>query len=459
MLGWVFLVSGSPEENRISVYSSVAQYSAAINSKNNIDYVGLMDLIEPLGNVTAKVSGERWALRYNDVQCEFQAGKTRARVRGSDFDLPNPFLIENGRGLVPVSSLSTLLPRIVGGPIVFNQNARRLLIGNVAVHFTAEVTKTAPPKLVMNFSAPVNPIIATEPGKVRMVFNHDPVVAPGSQTLTFGSTAIPSASFQESNGQAELVVMTTNAAMATFSNDGRTITIAPPIVAVSQTQNPAPAQTPTQTAAPAVIASSETTGAAQHIFAVIDAAHGGDERGAALTDQLAEKDVTLAFARRLRQEFIARGLTTSLVRDGDTTLTLDQRAAMSNATGASLYLSIHATSEGNGVRLYSALLPAGGENRGLFVDWDTAQSSSEGLSQATEASVAAELRNKQIAVRALIAPLRPLNNVVSAAIAVEVGPPAGGVSQLNSPQYFGTVAEAIGSGVAGMRDKLQAAHK
>ena len=56
-------------------------------------------------------------------------------------------------------------------------------------------------------------------------------------------------------------------------------------------------------------------------FVVMDASHGGDERGAALTDQLAEKDVTLAFARRLHQELQARGFTALLLRDADTTIT------------------------------------------------------------------------------------------------------------------------------------------
>src|SRR5260370_23822955 len=38
--------------------------------------------------------------------CEFIAGKTRARIRGHDFDLPANFLLGNAQGLVPVSSRS-----------------------------------------------------------------------------------------------------------------------------------------------------------------------------------------------------------------------------------------------------------------------------------------------------------------------------------------------------------------
>jgi N-acetylmuramoyl-L-alanine amidase len=188
---------------------------------------------------------------------------------------------------------------------------------------------------------------------------------------------------------------------------------------------------------------------------VVDASHGGGERGAALTDQLAEKDVTLEFARRLRQELDSRGLATLLVRDGDLTLTSDQRAATVNATNPAIYICIHAASQGSGIRLYTALTSGGGGNRGPFLDWDTAQTSFLGKSQAAAAGVAAELRNKQVQVRSLAAPLRPLNNIITAAVAVEVAPAGTDVSQLTSSTYQQLIAGAVAAGIADVRDKLQ----
>jgi N-acetylmuramoyl-L-alanine amidase len=456
------LVSGSSEEKRISVYASIANYSLPVVQRNNLDYVGLLELLEPLGAVNARVNGDHWKFRFNDAESEFVAGKIRARIRGNDFDLPSVFLLEKGRGLVPLSSLNTLLPRILGGPVTFNQGARRLFVGNVAVHFTAQIDKTPPAKLVMNFTSPVNPTISTEPGKLRMVFTHEPVVAPGSPTLTFDSKVIPSASFMESNGAAEIEVASNVPVMATFSNDGRTITIAAPSETQAQSLAQPPAQTQSQAQPaippqPTIIASTGAPApAAQHIFAVVDASHGGDERGAALTDQLPEKDVTLGFARALRAEMLARGLPTLLVRDGDVTLTLDQRAAMSNASGEAIYICLHATSEGPGVRLYTALMPAaGGDTHGLFLDWNTAQMQFETASSAAEAAIAAELRNKQVPVRMMSAPLRPLNNITAAAVAVEVSPTSNSVSQLMLPDYQQLVAGAVAAGVVDIRDKLQ----
>src|SRR5271170_2319387 len=264
-LASALLVYSAPEEKRVSIYSNAANYSLPVLERNGDEYVGLLELFEPLGAVSAKTSGPHWKFHYYDVESEFTAGKTRARIHGSDYDLPSNFLLDNQRGLVPLSCLGTLLPRILGGPVTFNQNSRRLFIGNVAVHFTAQVSKTTPPKLVMNFTAPVNPMIGTEPGKLRMAFNHEPVVAPGSQALTFDSTIIPSAAFQENNGSAEVVVAASVPLMASFANNGRTIIIEPvpqppaPTQATAapvQPQNTAGATTPSPvpvTAAPAPI--------------------------------------------------------------------------------------------------------------------------------------------------------------------------------------------------------------
>jgi N-acetylmuramoyl-L-alanine amidase len=451
LLASALLLSSSLEQKHISIYSNAANYSLPVLERNGTDYVGLLEVFEPLGAVSAKVNGTRWKFRYYEVESEFIAGKTRASVHGSDFDLPANFLLENGRGLVPLSCLGTLLPRILGGPVTFNQSSRRLFIGNVAVHFTAQVSKTTPPKLVMNFTAPVNPMIATEPGKLRMLFSHEAVVAPGSQALTFDSNIIPSANFQESNGAAEIVVTASTPLMASFSNNGRTITIEPPTQAAAPAH---PSQQPPSSAPPA--SATNAPAAIRRYFAVVDPSHGGDERGASLNDQLAEKDVTLAFARHLRQELEARGLATLLLRDGDTTLSLDQRASLTNSAHPAIYICVHAASQGNGVRVYTTLVPAHAENRGPFLAWDTAQASFQPISRIAETAVMGELLNKQIPARSLITPLRPLNNITAAALAMEVAPSSDDVSQLNSSAYQQLITAAIAAGVANVHGQLEA---
>ena len=132
---------------------------------------------------------------------------------------------------------------------------------------------------------------------------------------------------------------------------------------------------------------------------------------------------------------------------------------MSNSAGAAIYICVHATSQGHGVRLYTALMPSGGENQGPFLDWDTAQSSFEATSQLAQSGVATALQSKQIPVRTLSAPLRPLNNVTAAALAIEVSPATSDVSQLNTPEYQQLIASAVATGIADVRDKLQAGQR
>jgi len=449
-----FLVHAAPEEKKIAIYSSAANYSLSVSERNGQDYVGLLEILEPLGTVSSRAEGSHWKLRYNDVDAVFVAGKKKARVRGQDVDLGSAFLIEGGRGLVPVASLVALMPRILGGPVSYHDNSRRLFIGNVAVHFTAQVRKGNPPALVMDFTSPVNPSIATEPGKLRMTFRREPLVPPGSQTLTFDDKTIPSATYQESNGAAEVTVSGTAPLFASFSNDGRTITIAP---APQANTTVAPPPAPAVNAAPAAASTTLPAPAPpRQYFAVIDASHGGAERGAALSDQLAEKDVTLAFARRLRQELNSRGITALVLRDGDATLSLDQRADLANSVHPAIYLCVHAASMGSGVRVYTALLPAGGENRGLFLDFDTAQASSRATSQEIAVSISSEMQKKQIAVRVLSAGLRPLNNLIAPAIALEIAPPSGSVADLMSAAYQESVSVAVANAVLAERQKLEA---
>lgn len=456
LLAAAILPAGSADEKKIAIYSTVANYVLPVVDREAREYVGLLEAIEPLGNVSSRTDGLHWKLRFNDTDADFTAGKNRVRIRGRDVDMSGNFLLESGRGLVPVISLSTLLPRILAGPVTFNPVSRRLFIGNVATHFTAQLSRTTPPRLVMNFTSPVNPTIATEPGKLRMSFKREPVVAPGTPTLTFDDTAIPSAAYFESNGVAEIIVNGTVPLMASFSNDGRTITIAPaPQQLASQSPQAAgPGAAPV--AASGTNPSAGAPAGARHFYAVIDASHGGDDRGAALSDQLAEKDVTLALARRLRQELESRGISTLVLRDSDANLTLDQRAIFTNTAHPVIYIGLHAASDGKGVRLYTALLPAGGENNGPFVAWDTAQTRYLPISLIAAQGVAFELTKRQIQVRTLAAPVRPLNNLIAAAIAVEVAPPDKDVMDLNQPAYQQNVAGAVASGIAAVRDKLGA---
>jgi len=457
LLATVTLLSAAPsaDEKHISVFSAVAVYTLPVLERGGSEYVGLLELLEPLGRVSSLTDGRHWRLHYNAVDAEFAAGKTRAKIHKHDFDFTAPFLIENSRGLVPLNSLSALLPRFLGTPVNFRESARRLFIGDVGIQTNFRLDASNPPRLLLNFSAPVNPTISTEAGKLRMVFKRDPVVSPGSQSISFDNQIITHANYSENDGEAELDVAAKQPLMASFSNDRKTIVISPIIVSAVQQPPATPSGIGPGRQNPAPAASAGNIAAAAHrVLAVVDPAHGGEERGAALTDTLAEKDVTLGFARLLRHELEIRGFAVTLLRDADTSSTLDQRAAAANVARAGIYISLHAVSQGSGARVYTALLPVEGTSNGIFHPWNAAQAPALPVSRVVSAAIVTEMQKKEFPGRASSASLRPLNNVFMPAVAVELAPGANGVADLTSANYQQRAASAIADAVVSVRDRL-----
>ena len=462
LLGIVFfamaaVVATAPQvqEKQLSVYAPVATYTLPVLDRSGHEYVGLLELLEPLGRVSSQAAGGRWGIRYNSVDGNFAAGKSRGRIRGRDFDLGAPFLIENARGFVPLASLGNLLPKFLGTAVDFHQSGRRLFVGQVGIEPSFHLESGAQPRLVLNFNGPVNPTISTEPGRVRMLFKRDPVLSPGSQSISFADKIITQATYSENNGAAEIDVTANSPLLATYSNGGKTITLAAAPTEAKSGQgapaNPlanAPSQPkatpPPGTAPPAV----------RRPVIFVDAAHGGDERGAALTDRLAEKDVTLGFARLLRHELELRGFAVQMSREGDTAVPLDQRAGSANAGQAVAFIALHATSQGSGARVYTALLPREGESKGVFRAWNGAQEQALAVSSMVATAIVNELQVRKMTGRASAASLRPLNNVLMPAVAVELAPGPNGAADLGSATYQQQVAAAIADGVVSVRDRL-----
>ena len=225
------------------------------------------------------------------------------------------------------------------------------------------------------------------------------------------------------------------------------------VLAIPQTV-PATSQATPPPRAPEIHSAEPSQGQPTPVI-LIDAAHGGTESGAVLGPDNLEKDVTLTFARRLRQDLISRGLQAQLVRDGDTLLSADQRASIANQSRPSLYICVHATSEGSGIRIYSAMLPSDSDNRRPFVGWETAQAPSLLRSRSFQQQLTASIQKTRFPIRSLTAPVRPLNNIVVPALAIEIAPATGQVSQLATADYQQMISAILANAIAGIRNKLE----
>ena len=78
-----------------------------------------------------------------------------------------------------------------------------------------------------------------------------------------------------------------------------------------------------------------------HPIVVVDPGHGGQDPGTHSADGLLEKDLALQIGRRLADALARRGIKPVMTRDGDEYLTLAQRTAIANHSGAELFVSVH----------------------------------------------------------------------------------------------------------------------
>lgn len=454
-------VSRSAEEKHVSIYAPQTSYRLAVVERERKEYVGLLALLEPLGAVTAASDGPEWTVRWNGVEAHFTEGQSQGKVRGNKLELSAPLVVENGRPLVPLHSLAPLLSRFLDTRVDVHESARRVFLGNAGARFTTELKKSDALALVLNFSQPVSPAISTEGGRLKMVFARDPVLS-AAGNFSFDDKTISSLTYDESSGTAELTVTGAAPLLASFSNGGRTITVS--VAPTGAQTTPPPSGEAGASATPAAGVATAEPGRAgpaefphSRYLVVVDASHGGGERGADLGNGIAEKDVTLAFARRIQGELQNRGITAVMLRDADTSLTLQQRAELANAAHAALFLTVHAGTMGSGVRVYSSMLPPSAEASVVFLPWETAQARYVNSSHAVADGITLELGHRRVPAESLEAPVRPLNNIAAAAVAIEVNVPATDPRNFHSASFQLTVAGAVAEAVLAARTRQEAA--
>jgi N-acetylmuramoyl-L-alanine amidase len=408
------------------------------------------------------------------VEVRFTEGKDTARINDTSVDLGSSILVENSRVLVPLNASFSLLSGILHKNVDFHPAGRRVFVDNAGIHFTSELKKAEKSSLVLSFSQPVNPSIFQEGNKSRLVFKREPLIS-DLANQPFDDKAIRSLSFSEENGMAALTITGDTSLNVSVGSDGKTIVVqALPSLAPAATEanKAAPAQaTPDASATPQPPQPSGTPSQNQgHGFAVyfvmIDPSHGGSDRGAFLADKIDEKDLTLAVARKLRAELQDRGIAARLLRDADVDLSLEQRAELTNAQHAGMYVAIHAGAPGEEVRVYTPALASSsvfssGEQThakpGRFLPWETAQAAFLNQSQTVASAVIGELQKRDVRNLSLTVPMRPLNNIVAPAIAVELSADRSSIQDLLSTRIQSQVAASVASGIARARAQIEAA--
>jgi N-acetylmuramoyl-L-alanine amidase len=191
---------------------------------------------------------------------------------------------------------------------------------------------------------------------------------------------------------------------------------------------------------------------------VLDPAHGGRDKGAQLSVSAAEKDVTLAFAQRLRPALVAQGFTVVSTRESDPAdeLTTDQRAGTANHTRPVACLLLHAAPAGSGVHIVTSSLaaPETAASPGRALAWNRAQAAMIPMSLRLANEVGLTLQTAHLPVLLMRASVPPLDSLICPAVAIEVAPLRGSGKNLTSAAdagYQQRIANAIAAGLASFR--------
>ncbi|MBI4349280.1 MAG: N-acetylmuramoyl-L-alanine amidase [Elusimicrobia bacterium] len=90
---------------------------------------------------------------------------------------------------------------------------------------------------------------------------------------------------------------------------------------------------------------------------VLDPGHGGKDLGAVRRGKVYEKDLALAFTRKVRERLEKGGIATRVTRDADEYVPLDERIHDSIRWGGSMFVSLHINQDRNkkaqGIEVYA----------------------------------------------------------------------------------------------------------
>ncbi len=215
----------------------------------------------------------------------------------------------------------------------------------------------------------------------------------------------------------------------------------------------------------AILASPITAPAQQptpRTIILIDPAHGGPDPGARLPNDLLEKNFTLAFAARLRAQLSTSGFAVISTRDSDPIVpfTTDQRAEIANPRHPAACLILHATDSGNGVHIItSALTPTQPADPRAPTRWDAAQATTIPQSLILANEIGLALQRAKLPVILSRASIRPVDNLLCPAVAIEIAPlgTSDGQTAITNATYQQNIVKALANALTRWRTHQLAA--
>ncbi|MBZ5534531.1 MAG: N-acetylmuramoyl-L-alanine amidase [Acidobacteriia bacterium] len=455
-------------------------------------YLALQDLLSTLGPVTeVEKTASVLQIKVGKHSLLFRPNSTLVVIDGILTSMGDPALVMPAGWMVPVDSISKILPRLTDRKVTFRQDAPRAFVTSQPpsrVFF--EATKGILSSRVAIQVTQAAPFELKQEGKQLVVTLGNPPLEPTAEKLNYADDRIKSIVYDDADARPKIRITLSSAnfdVKSSTTQEGRifVVMVSPPQQISPPTPGTAaqsPAAPPPATAAPGGAGTKGQEKAAvlptRGILRIvtIDPGHGGLDSGSRAANNAAvEKDVALQIAHRLRASLQQRlGLQVYLTRDADDDVSLDQRASAANTIHSDVFISIHVGFSlvqswiGARVYVYSPIkeatpapkpVPSGlnsTEQRPVekppvahlyFRDWTKANASNFQINQALAELFESELAPLwgQEPAAPRIAPLRPSANVVMPAVMVELGNlnSETDVKQMVNPQFQARIASAI----------------
>lgn len=393
------------------------------------------------------------------------SGQAGASFGGRVVSMSAPVARDGRSWFVPVDFLSRVLAPASGQRIEIRTVSRTILVGDVKwPQVSVRLERQGAGVRVAADAQPATPFKLTRDGsKITVRFDAT------AMDFTLGGASAPDlVTSIRADGTTLVIDLGPSASIVRPSEDQAAGTL---------TIDVAPAPRP-GTDAPDLSAS----GSSGLKIIAIDAGHGGEELGAHSEQGVNEKDITLAFAEKLKAAIDAKlGIRVIITRDGDSTVPLDRRTSIVNNGQADVLISFHAdaamrpsvrgaqvlTLMPNG---YQRRLPAsdtsstvpvaGGGTRMIdVVPWELAQLPFLDRSNAFASSVVQRMRERQVPLSARpqdTAPLRLLAGANMPAILVNVGflSNAEDAAALSAAELPAAIIDAIIAALTDLRTEL-----
>jgi N-acetylmuramoyl-L-alanine amidase len=330
-------------ETNFPIYFPDSKLIVKADVMNRTVYLPIREIVAHVGlPYTDALALETLTIRSGNNQLVVTKNSALISYNGQIILLPSPILREDNRWLGPVEFLTMGLTRMTGTEFQYQPGIPRIFVGNIVPPSLEMNAQTLGPitRLTLRSSTPMSLDVKREdPARAVLAINLSPV-DPLRERIDHRDRLLRSVMFDDSDGNSKLLLDITRdvADLRITPADNNRVFFVDLLrkgEAVTATPLP-PVEPPAATAKPDAPAPYRRTR-----VIVVDPGHGGMDTGVKTADG-AEKDLTLAIARRLKADLQARlGATVLLTRDSDVELDNEARSAVANNNQANFFVSIH----------------------------------------------------------------------------------------------------------------------